>query len=58
MADVIAIVADGIATCIRADVITLYMTGGIYRIYRVITSALIQVAIPSATMAITSAIKQ
>ena len=28
MADVIAIVADGIATCIRADVIALSMTGG------------------------------
>ena len=28
MADVIAILADGIATCIRADVITLCMTGG------------------------------
>ena len=28
MADVIAIVADGIATCTRADVIAPYMTGG------------------------------
>ena len=28
MADVIAIVADGIATCTRADVIAPYISGG------------------------------